>query len=514
MRRIMLPFTKRPGRDESGDVVTKDDLDEVQTSAVKRSVPPPAQSERPRKLMPSFSEDELTHLMPSKALSGSSVVPAAGRPASMPPAAGRPATVPPPARTGRAQKFVDDDHDEGRTVVRGAPKIMKRATVKSQPPPQMGGPQMGTLPTTISPAAVIKATLESARAPRRNDLMAGPPRELLEDHSDVHPADQGPQRTVQLAESPQAMAQASTMAFQSQQVSMASSQQVAMASQQVAMASQSVRSVPPPPASYPPPANSYPPPAAAFPISYPQLGPQSYAATVSSSSTSVPGMAMAASSMPPHFMVPQTPYSDGRMDPPGTSHTSRQRANGRPAISWAAALLAFGLFVGVGAVAVMQRGADGLAETTASFVDPSRAPGARAGAGAPLPQPAAEPATVAAPPVAVPAEPVTQPAAPMPPPPAADPNAQAAPVPAAPPPVAPGVIGASPVTPAPAPAPVATFKPPVRQWSPPSTPAAKPADEASSEPKKPAKKGGKGEDDAEMKKALEQLQKSQLEQSM
>src|SRR5690606_5946649 len=59
---------------------------------------------------------------------------------------------------------------------------------------------------------------------------------------------------------------------------------------------------------------------------------------------------VAPASVPAHFMTPQAPYSD----PPGTAVTSNSRIAGRPAISWAAALLACGLFVGVAAVAVMQ----------------------------------------------------------------------------------------------------------------------------------------------------------------
>jgi hypothetical protein len=75
-------------------------------------------------------------------------------------------------------------------------------------------------------------------------------------------------------------------------------------------------------------------------------------------------------SMPAHFMTPQAPYS---ADPPGMAVTAGKVIAGRPAMSWAAALMACGLFVGVAAVAVMQS-SDAVADTTASFVDPSRAP--------------------------------------------------------------------------------------------------------------------------------------------
>jgi hypothetical protein len=529
----MLPFTKRPGRDDSGDVVTKDDLDPP-TSQAKRSVPPPAQSERPRKLMPSLSDDELTALMPSKSVAHlGNPLPAAGRPATIPPPARAPASVPPAARSSRVPpKFAaQDPDDDGRTMVRGAPKVVRRGG-NSQPPPQMGVP---TGPTTISPAAVIKATLESARGQRRNDLMAGPPRDLLEDNADVHPADAGPQRTVQLENSGQVQSlgqQLGTHALMPQ-------------------AHAQHRSVPPPPGSYPGAGAAFPPPPASYPpppMSYPPPMNPAYAATVQSSS--VPGMSMPPS-VPPHFMVPNAPYSDARVDPPALSVTSNHRVAGRPAMSWAAALLAFGLFVGVGAVAVMQgNGGEGLVDTSASFVDPSRAPGGRAAA--------AQPATPTPVPVEAPkpAEPATvaQPAAPTAPPPVADPGAVVPPVavaavpaqPAMPGPVAappavagqpPGVIGASPMVatpapvsapppgpvavakppepaPAPKPAPAAAAKPQPR-WSPPPQPRATESDAPKKTASSSKKSSGKASgDDEEMKKALEQLQKSQLERSL
>ena len=65
----MLPFTKRPGKDESADVVTKESAPER-----PRTVPPAAKSspsaDRPRLAMPSISDEEMTCLMPSKALTG------------------------------------------------------------------------------------------------------------------------------------------------------------------------------------------------------------------------------------------------------------------------------------------------------------------------------------------------------------------------------------------------------------------------------------------------------------
>lgn len=62
---------------------------------------------------------------------------------------------------------------------------------------------------------------------------------------------------------------------------------------------------------------------------------------------------------------------------PGTVITTRTRAlSSRPAISWAAALVAMGVFTGL-VTAVLARGeSDSMADVTASFVDPAHAPGA------------------------------------------------------------------------------------------------------------------------------------------
>lgn len=512
----MLPFTKRPGRgdDDGGDVFTKDDLP---TSQVKpNSVRPPAKSEP--------DEDELTHLMPTKSLRDPSQppkpLPAAGRPATVPPprSSSRPASIPPPARASVRPPQMEEEDDEGRTVVRGAPKIVKRGAPKSTRPPAMNSMGGETSPTTLSPAAVIKQTLESTRASNRPQtselLMPGPPRDLLEDHADVHPADAGPQRTVSMPSAPPAppsqpppgLAYGATLAAPGMMPMMG--------------APASVR---PPPQSYPAPPRSQPPQSMGY-------GSNPYSQPIPSGSVSVPGVAPP--SMPAHFMNSSYSSSAHVVDPPGTSVTQRNRVAGRPAMSWAAALLAFGLFVGVGAVAVMQSNG-GLADTSASFVDPSRAPGARPAAppAAPAPSPvAADTATVApaatTPPVVTP--PVT------PPPAAANPYAAPAAQPG-------GLIGVG--TPSPAAAPpetkpadakpadtkTADAKPadtkktaPRTYYRPSAAPPPKPASEesapapvAAAEPKKPppaapTKKGGKGDDD-EMKKALEQLQKSQLE---
>ena len=368
----MLPFTKRPGRgDESGDhdVVTKDDVATADTVQ-------PAAKGAGRAKFSSLSDDEMTNIMPSKSIGDAleSARAASPRPAAgMPPPSsartqGRPA---PSSRTGvssanRSGKFaaVDEEEEDGRTVVRGAPKIVKRAGASSA---KMGMP---TSPTTISPAAVIKATLESARAASANKrtgehLMAPPPKDLLEDLSDLpHPADgPGSEHTKILmttgsnSVAPPPMQGAQTLPLQSQQMMQASL----------------------PPASARPMSN--PPPSmvghttnasGGYPAQQSGGYPVHYNGPVPSGSVSG-GVAMPAS-MPAHFMVPQPPYSDARMDPPGTAVTARTRVAGRPAMSWAMAVMAFGLFVGVGAFAVMKgNGGESFMETSASFVDPARA---------------------------------------------------------------------------------------------------------------------------------------------
>jgi hypothetical protein len=246
--------------------------------------------------------------------------------------------------------------------------------------------------------------------------------------------------------------------------------------------------------------------------------PAQYGGPVPAGSVSVPGVAM----MPAHFMVPQPPYSDGRMDPPGTAVTARTRVGGRPAMSWAAALMAFGLFVGVGAVAVMHGNVDGLMETSASFVDPSRAAGGKAAAATLAPQVAAPaPVTNEAPPsvgiaaVAVPAQPA----------PPAPPSEPAAPVPAAAPAPPPAVVAAAPppAAPRPAPAPVvAAPRPQPVAAAPAPRPRPQAAAPAAEEPApKPVARGkggaatkpaaGGSDVDEEQKKALKALQESQLE---
>ncbi|AKV00934.1 Alginate regulatory protein AlgP [Labilithrix luteola] len=496
----MLPFTKRPGRgEESADAVAKDD---ASLAPAAGSAPrAPSSFAPPRPPLPSTSDEEMTTLMPVKSLSNAAIPaprPAAGVPAVRPSTRSLGSSPPPVAnvpsgRTSGRKFAAEEDDEDGRTVVRGAPKIVKR-----------GAPKPGTLggvATAVNPSAVIKQTLDSARAsspPKRPEhLMAPPPAELLEDFSDLRPK-RDEERTALLLSSSSNSTSNSVPA-------------VGHSVMPGQMPPQALQPQPIPTGSY---ASAYPPP------------PNPYVAA-SSSSTNVPG----AMSMPAHFMVPQAPYSDGRMDPPGTSVTSRTRIGGRPAMSWAAALLAFGLFVGVGAVAIMQGNNDSLAETGASFVDPSHAPGAAHAATQPAAQavtptgaPAAEEPRVAVPPVAVPQAAVPTPvAAPTAPPVAVaepepkpeakpeakvEPKAQVAAAPAPKPAVKPEskpVAVAQPVSrPAPAPRPVAR-------------PAAASDDEKPARPV--AKAAGRGaakggsDVDEETKKALEALQKSQLESS-
>jgi hypothetical protein len=221
-----------------------------------------------------------------------------------------------------------EDEEDGRTVVRGAPKIVKRTAAKGHTTPG----------AALSPAAVIKATLESGRfaqsagqsarqsqsAPlgRRQELLPGPPAELLEDRSDFERPSHGGYGAYEGGYEP---------------------------------SSPSARYMMEGPPSRPP--SSYAPPP-----SHPASGPPSSRrnAGLAPVLSSVPGLA--ASSMPAHFMTPLPPSSS---DPPATSITSSHRVPGRPAVSWAAALLACGLFVGVAAVAVLQS-SEAVAETTAA----------------------------------------------------------------------------------------------------------------------------------------------------
>jgi len=527
----MLPFTKRPGRgDESGDVVTKDDIASPATTAPAT----PA-----RKPQPSFSDDEMTTLMPSKSLGNAEQIKAIASPrpaAGAPPPSVRPNSVP-AARTSapanRSGKFaaMEEEEEDGRTVVRGAPKIVKRAAPNSAPASTGGKMGGNTMPTTISPAAVIKATLESARAAsaKKNGdhLMAPPPKDLLEDIADVHPADAGSEHTAILKTTGSGSVASPAMIQGVQALSAQMLQPHGMPGSGHGLASGSSSH----PIAMSPQSGGYAAQSGGFAAQSGGYAAQ-YNGPVPSGSVSVPGVAH---SMPAHFMMAQAPYSDARIDPPATAVTSRTKVAGRPPMSWAVALLAFGLFVGVGWVAMTKGGAEAMSETTASFVDPSKAGAAKAAAVAQPATPVAvsteqAPAVVAVPPVVVPPA-VAQPAetaaapvvaaAPQPAPVATHAPTAAAPA-AAPVAAAPAVREPKqPTAPAPRPQPVAAAPAPAPR------PTTKPAPAPVEEPvaAAPTPKGGKGtkappaagkggsDVDEETRKALEQLQKSQLESS-
>lgn len=519
----MLPFSKRPGHegtDDAGlDVVTKDKTERPKAASL---------AAKSRPVMPSLTDEEMTTMMPAKSLgilstpraSLSSPPPRASRAsvaappsrASVVPPPSRSSVAPPPVRSSRVAAFDDldddDDDDGGRTVVRGGPaKVVKRArpSITSSAGNKNA---MSAMPTAVQPAAVIKSTLESARAmpapssspakKAEHHLLAPPPADLLEDLADFgrKPASQEVgEHTVVL---PQGVP-----APQPSQPQLASSN-----SQPI------VRAVPQPGRSY---------------QQLPSMGQGSYVGGLPQAPHSVPG---AVPSRPAHFMAAQGPYSEGRIDPPATSVTSRtSRAPGRSAMSWAAALLAFGLLVGVGAVALVQSG-DNASETGAAFVDPSRTPGTPMGLAAanhapPPPSvlpaaPVASENVAAVPPVAVPVVmPVTDaPVAAANPAPAV--SAAANPAPTAPQPVAaatptqtPASKPAAVTAPAPKPPVVATPAPQPKPVAVPTPKPTKPAEDvAISKPVKPAKPSKGGSDvDEETKKALEALQKSQLESS-
>ena len=137
----MLPFTKRPGKDESADVVTKESAPER-----PRTVPPAAKSspsaDRPRLAMPSISDEEMTCLMPSKALTGAVPLPAAGKPASktVPPATAASKSVPTgKKRVAKKPQPIDDEEDH-RTVVR--PGLSSHGISLPKSAAQLGGSTM------------------------------------------------------------------------------------------------------------------------------------------------------------------------------------------------------------------------------------------------------------------------------------------------------------------------------------------------------------------------------------
>jgi hypothetical protein len=260
----------------------------------------------------------------------------------------------------------------------------------------------------------------------------------------------------------------------------------------------------------------------------------------------------AAASMQPAAAMPM-PAASGtippveRTDPPGTVITTRTRVLiGRPTVSWAAALVAMGVFVGLVTAVVARGDADSLIDATASFVDPAHSnektaasqpeepPGVMQPVLVPAPLPVAQaplqPAPIQ-PPAPIQAPAPIAPLAPIQPPVAANP----APVPAPLPPVrlidappVPRTVAATdlpiaaPAPPerkapvayaAPAPRPRVYVAPRPRPAPEPPEPKVAAAPKPAPAPKGAAKKGGGGEDDAAAAQAAK-LAQEQLEAAL
>lgn len=474
----------------------------------------------------------------------------------------------PPPASARAYEGDDDedaeDEDGGRTVVRpeGAGKVRRVPTANSQPPPRA---TPSANPTSISPAAVIRKTMESARQSR--GLVSGPPPELrgdLDQENDEFTQTAAPSNRIDRTmnssrsgrnypapasyEGPPShrppprgdlRADETVGSRRNQYDSMDDdsysqpprSQHAPMRTYDAGPPPSSSpmsgpRSQPPPssarpghfastppPHSYAPPANGVNPHAATAAMSAVSTGP--YHAMPGASAPPQPMQPqMGTSAMPAHFRMAQTGAIQGvgmvMADPPGTSVTSNTRVSGRPAMSWAAALAACGVFVGVVAVAIAQRG-DSTADTQAAFVDPAHT--GKTATTQPV-ETAQQPPSNPLPPGLIGASPV--PAAPTvaPVPGMSDPSLGLAPPPAQPPAAAPTtdkdkdkVASAKPKPAAPR-----TFRP----ASPPRGGGAAAGDDDDDKPAKPSKPkgGGKGDADEETRRALEELRKAQLEQSI
>lgn len=579
----MLPFTKRPGRgaaddngpaaDGHGDVVTKDSLSArpktapppqaTQASAQPgkkaktvpppsgnkgaRSIPPPGAGDRPRLFQPSISDEEMTTLMPSKSAererargTGKSPPPAAGRPASNPPAAGAPASM-----RGKALS-IDDEGDEGRTQIR-APLAGRMLVPNSQ--------ILSTESDDEDERTVgVVMSAHPADAPEPTRAMLGAPSTQSGAVAVVggRPAAGRPNEpSVEIAQfnSVPAPAQSHPLMLQQQHGGMQHPPTAMMRPQQQPMA--------------------FAPTMMQVPNGQQQPHQQPMVAHLSGAYPQQHGMPAPAMSQPAHFAVPQMAPSEARMDPPATVFTQSSGSRGSRTMSWAAALMAVGIFVGLVAAVVAGGGSDTLADTSASFVDPSR-PGKRAAAAAqpdpnaaptaqPVMAPMIQPQAFTQPPVAGNVTPpsvfpnvnggTTAPPSGLNPP---DPTAVGAPLanngtgvntgsapqaagqtgqtaPATP--AAPPVAVAVAPTPAPQPAPqpvAAAPQRPVAVADPPKpkpAPVAQPAPQAArpepvaAAPKppkpapaaKPAKGGG---DDDELKKAADALSKAQLENSL
>lgn len=547
----MLPFTKRPGKDESADVVTKES-----SSDRPRTIPPTAAAtkaspgaDRPRLAMPSISDEEMTCLMPSKALTGAVPLPAAGKPASktVPPATAASKSAPTGKKRVAKKPQAVDDEDDHRTVVRPGLSAHGISLPKS-------AAQLGGATESASPAAVIKAHLEAARAAAATG---------------AHPAVSASQSGAHAAQSGAHAAQSGAHGALPVQDDVSSFPGVEIGGSRpgVDLDDRPERTVALPPSMNMTPAPGVPSVhASSHGIPAPmQSQPQMHYSQMPPPMQSAPAMQpfvrqaavpqpMASQPMmmgqPAHF-APQ-PMSSPHMDPPATVVTSSTRKpRGNRTIGWAAALMSVGLVVGLAAAAVATGRADHLVDTTASFVDPSRA-GAPKAAAAPKDAPkdlAKDPSTApvapapsgATPPssgvvntgdpVTVAATPVVDPAttaAPPTTPPATDPATTAAPpATTATPPATVAVAATAAAPPPPAtvaavtPKPAAPAKTTVAPAAPPpaATPKPEPKPAVAAKPPTPTPtpapkgKGGSSEDD-EMKKAAEALAKAQLENSL
>jgi hypothetical protein len=115
---------------------------------------------------------------------------------------------------------------------------------------------------------------------------------------------------------------------------------------------------------------SAPPPPSVSPVAGP---PRQAAAPVS-----VP---MGRTALKPQPVPVESLKSDPKIDPPATVITARTRiVTARPTMSWAAALVAMGIFVGLVTAVVARGDADTLIDAAASFVDPSGGRAAASGA--------------------------------------------------------------------------------------------------------------------------------------
>ncbi len=555
----MLPFNKRPARDASER--PNGDPSDADSSQQRRSVPPPARSqprleEKPapaRAFQASLSDEEVTTFMASPAKKSSrSLLAESGETRT---AAKH---IRPPAPS-----IVDEDEDEGRTQVRAMPKGGKLSLPTSsvsiakvrerEPASDLSSP---------SPAARKDLRVPEISLPKAAAALTEMP--ILEG-SEGSGAD-APDFTMQLGPS----VKSAPPQMKSVPPPMVSVPQ--MSTHQFApVTSAPLRSQPPPamastamlgqggmqggmqgPMSAMPPSSSM---MGQGPMAMGGMGPaagspmmgQMQPMSPAMMSGQVPAMAMPQqgpfdrSSLSGGF--PQQPgnahmsggysassggFPGSPLDPPGTA-VSLSRAAPKPARGWLMAAVAVAAVAAIVVFGVTSH--PGAQATTASFVDPSHAPGeaAQPPGAPPAGQGAAgaQPAVATTPPALTPAELLAQPTAPAVPP---TPQPVVAPVVA---PVVPAPV--NPVAVAPPPTTVAnqtSSKPPA-----PQTPVAKsevpkvvkvasvepPREPRISKPPKPPatsksedgpKKGPASPGDKEMKDAADALARAQLEQSL